>query len=305
MRGLDSSTAIPSLRRPDLEAQLLLVAPLAEQRRIVAAIEEQFSRLDAAETSLDRTRRRFEGFRRSILDNAIGGDWSRQPLGEIADTQLGKMLSDKAKTGVGSLPYLRNKNVQWGHIDTDDLLEMDFSDREVEKFLLESGDVLVCEGGEVGRAALWDGQMAVCCFQKALHRVRVRDGLLPKFLFHVLRWIADNDGFEAHVTGSTIKHLPQEDLRLLQIPVPPLGDQRRIVAEVEQQLSVIDAMRAAIEAARTRSAALRRSILELAFTGKLVPQDPADEPASVLLERIRAERQAAGPTPRRRARAGA
>jgi type I restriction enzyme S subunit len=88
--------------------------------------------------------------------------------------------------------------------------------------------------------------------------------------------------------------------RRLEIPAPPLADQRRIVAEVERQLSLADALAAATAVALKRSAALRRSILERAFTGKLVPQDPTDEPASALLERIRTER--AAEEPRRRTR---
>jgi type I restriction enzyme S subunit len=87
----------------------------------------------------------------------------------------------------------------------------------------------------------------------------------------------------------------------LQLPRPPLDEQRRIVAEIEQQLSLIDNLRAAVESAQKRSASLRRAILERAFRGELVPQDPDDEPASVLLERIRAERAAAPRSPRRRA----
>ncbi len=99
--------------------------------------------------------------------------------------------------------------------------------------------------------------------------------------------------------------IDQKDVEALAVPLPPLAEQRRIVAEVERRLSIADAMAAEIDRALRRSAALRRSILEQAFSGKLVPQDPSDEPASVLLERIRAERAtaetAAGRRPRRRA----
>jgi type I restriction enzyme S subunit len=266
------------------------VPPLNEQRRIVAAIEEHLSRLDAADASLATAECRLEVLRRSALDAAMNGRWTRRPLGEVAQTQLGKMLSKKSKTGVGSRPYLRNKNVQWGRIDTDDLLTMDFSEREAEKFGLTPGDVMVCEGGEVGRAAVWRGQFEGCCFQKALHRVRSNGEVLPEFMAHVFRWLSDTNAFDPYVTGSTIKHLPQEDLRLIPIPVPPLDAQRRIVTEVEERLSVIDAMRASIERAQRRSAALRAAILERAFRGELVPQDPADEPADALLARMRSAR---------------
>jgi hypothetical protein len=286
-----------------LKKTRLLVPPLAEQRRIVSAIDEHLSRLDAADTALAVAFGRSEAMRRSALKAALGSISTTRCLAEVAETQLGKMLSERSRTGVGSRPYLRNKNVRWGRVDLDDLLEMDFSERDSEKFSLRPGDVLVCEGGEVGRAAVWHGALAGCCYQKALHRVRVGDALLPDFLAHVLRWMADGNAFDRFVTGSTIKHLPQEDLRMLPIPCPSVDEQRRIVGRVEEQLSVIDALRAAIERAQRRSASLRRAVLERAFRGDLVPQDPSDEPASVLLERI-ADERTTSPAPPQQARAG-
>jgi type I restriction enzyme S subunit len=291
-----AATRVKGIGRPrlglgGLRALAIPMPPLNEQRRIVAAIEEHLSRLDAADASLAAALRRLEVLRRSALAAAMNGGWTRRPLGEVADTQLGKMLSQNAKTGVGSRPYLRNKNVQWGRIDTDDLLTMDFSDREAEKFGLTPGDVLVCEGGEVGRAAVWRGQVEGCCFQKALHRVRSNGEVEPEFIAYVFRWLSDTSAFDPHVTGSTIKHLPQEDLRLISVPVPPLEEQRRIVADVEARLSALDALRASIERAQRRSRALRAAVLAQAFRGELVPQDPADERAEALLARIRAERE--------------
>ena len=91
--------------------------------------------------------------------------WVEATLGEVATTQLGKMLSSKAKTGSGTRPYLRNKNVQLGYFDLTDVWEMDFSDGEFERFRIRSGDLLACEGGEVGRAAIWRGQIADVAFQ--------------------------------------------------------------------------------------------------------------------------------------------
>jgi len=92
-------------------------------------------------------------------------------LADAFETQLGKMLSQKAHIGNDPKPYLRNKNVQWGRIEIKDILKMDFNAREREKFRVRSGDLLVCEGGEPGRAAVWQGEMAECYYQKALHRL--------------------------------------------------------------------------------------------------------------------------------------
>jgi type I restriction enzyme S subunit len=298
-----TGSSYPAVRDRDVFDQPIELPPLNEQKRIAAAIEEQFSRLDDSDASLQSAELRSEAMRRSVLNLALAPIDRIRQLGDLAETQLGKMLSAKSKTGVGARPYLRNKNVQWGHIDLDDVLEMDFSDREIEKFSLQLGDVLVCEGGEVGRTAIWRGGIEGCCYQKALHRIRVGDQLLPEYLIHVMRWLAYRNAFDPYVTGSTIKHLPQEDLRLISIPAPTIAEQLRIVADVEERLSALTGVLDAVQRANRRSAALRRLILERAFCGELVPQDRADEPAAALLERISANRMPVAPKRQRTVKA--
>jgi type I restriction enzyme, S subunit len=184
--------------------------------------------------------------------------WVQTTLGEIAETRLGKMLSAKARGGADPRPYLRNKNVQWGRLDLDDLLEMDFSEEELDRFRVLVGDLLVCEGGDVGRAAIWRGSLEWIGYQKALHRVRPFGGVSPEYLLYGFMWLAQKRAFDPHVTGSTIKHLPQEDLRLLSIPLPPLNEQRRIVAAIEEHLSRLDAADAILAGAHRRLRILER-----------------------------------------------
>ncbi len=147
-------------------------APFAEQRKIAAvlglvqrAIEQQ-ERLIAVTTELKKTllHKLFtEGLRgepqKQTEIGPVPESWEIVRLEDAFDTQLGKMLSQKAHVGNDPKPYLRNKNVQWGRIDLSDMLQMDFSEREKKKFLLTQGDLLVCEGGEPGRAAIWNGEM--------------------------------------------------------------------------------------------------------------------------------------------------
>ncbi len=194
-----------------------------------------------------------------------GWEWST--LGEIAETQLGKMLSKKSKTGVRSRLYLRNVNVQWHRVDLADVAEMDFTEEESSKYELRPGDLLVCEGGEVGRTATWLGARDDVHFQKALHRVRPLGGVEPKYIEYLMRWSADTDRFAPLVTGSTIAHLPQQALRQVPTPVPPLPEQRRIVAAVEEHFSHLDAADRLLESIYARASRFREAAVEAALAG--------------------------------------
>ena len=186
-------------------------------------------------------------------------------LGKIANTQLGKMLSPKAKVGARPKPYLRNRDVQWGTFVLDRLPRMDFTADETEKFSLKTGDVVVCEGGEVGRAAIWRTVNSEVCFQKALHRVRCGPQLLPEWLYYLLLYYSQRNVFDEFVTGSTINHLPQEDLRRLPVPLPQLDHQHRIVEIIEEQFSRFDAADKWLRRAKQRVDLLEHAAFAIAF----------------------------------------
>src|SRR3989442_30563 len=208
--------------------------------------------------------------------------WPVMPLGEVADVRLGKML-DKSKHLAGrKLPYLRNINVRWGSVDTSDLLEMNFKDDELDRFGLRHGDVLVCEGGEPGRAAVWSASVEHMKFQKALHRVRCSPLLNPKFLVAVLEHYAKSGRLRRFFTGSTIKHFTGESFSVMPVPLPPPEEQNEIVAELERRLTVIESVEAEVQHGLKRAVRLRQSVLKRAFEGRLVEQNSAEEPARPL-----------------------
>ena len=170
------------------------------------------------------------------------------PLGSIADIQLGKMLSPKAKIGSQFSYYLRNQNVQWGRFNLADLARMAFSDREKTKFDLRAGDLLVCEGGEPGRCAIWNEQIADCYYQKAIHRVRPYPGEAdPEFLSLWIRHQAAIGAFEDQNAKTTIAHLPLVRLQQLLVPAIPLARQREIARAVSLQLVVCEEARNAAD----------------------------------------------------------
>ena len=183
------------------------------------------------------------------------------------------------------MSYLRNINVRWGCFDFTDVLKMRFKDDEVERYMIEKGDLVLCGGGEPGRCAIWDKANPIM-FQKALHRIRCYGGVLNEYLKYVIEDYAKANKLEEYYTGSTIKHLTGESLVSILFPLPPVKEQERIVQEIQRYLSLVaiiennkENLLAAIKQAKSK-------VLDLAIHGKLVPQAPNEEPAIELLKRI-------------------
>lgn len=291
-----------------LAAWRVAVAPLSEQRRIVTAIEEHLSRLDAAVELVRRAAVRLDVFRRAVADTALADGWPRVPLGDIAEVVGGVTKDSKRqhKPGLVEVPYLRVANVQRGYLDLETVTTIRVPPEVAAKLELRPGDVLFNEGGDrdkLGRGWVWSGEIAGCIHQNHVFRARLRDGFDPRFV----SWWGNSFGrewFWRHGRQTTnLASMSLSTLKAFPVPAPPLDEQRAVVAEIERRLTAVDQLDRAIADSRRRAEALRRSILARAFRGELVPQDPNDEPASVLLERITAER-AAAPAPKHKLRAG-
>ena len=254
--------AYPSVSEGRLGSFQVAVPPLSEQHAIVRF-------LDHANRNISRyidAKRKLIGLleeqRRTIIRQAVtrgldsgvplkdsGVEW----LGEVPahwsvialrhrySQCLGKMLDSKRIKGDHSLPYLRNSDIQWDRINIDDLPKMDILPDEYERYTVRDGDLLVCEGGEVGRCALWSGELSMCGFQKALHRLRPkninRDA--PRFMHYVLRAAVSGNAFsDGHV--STIEHLTGEKIRAHRFPFPLLLEQSVIVQYLDKATGTID-----------------------------------------------------------------
>jgi type I restriction enzyme S subunit len=177
-------------------------------------------------------------------------------------------MLDKEKNKGKMHPYLRNINVRWFEFDYSDIQDMRVLDRELENISVKKGDLIVCEGGEPGRAAVWNKDETMV-IQKALHRVRTNNDVLPKYLMYCLAADANIGRLEKYFTGSTIKHFTGQSLRTYEFPLPPLDEQQRIVAEVERRLSVVGEVESAVEVGLVRAGRLRQSVLRSAFEGRL------------------------------------
>ena len=157
----------------------------------------------------------------------MGGKWKTVRLGDYADTCLGKML-DKNKNQGTLHPYLGNKNVRWGRFEIQDLSQMKFQEHEHDRYGLLPGDLIVCEGGEPGRCAIWRNEVPKMKIQKALHRIRPFNELNNTYLHYWFTWSGKIGLLEPFFTGTTIKHLTGKALANLQLPLPPLPEQKAI-----------------------------------------------------------------------------
>ena len=188
--------------------------------------------------------------------------WKLVRLADVADTSLGKMLDRGKPNGLPQVPYLRNLNVQWGRIDISDVHTMELADSERERFAVRSGDLLACEGGEIGRAAIWRGGDEYLAYQKAVHRVRSKGDLELPYLRYLLELYSANGTLSQFSTGSTIAHLPQQNFRELPVPLPPVGEQRRIIDVLEDHISRLDAAGSYLRSVRLRMGRLDAAQLQ-------------------------------------------
>ena len=223
----------------------------------------------------------------------IPESWEWVHLSQIAISELGKTL-DKAKNTGEFKPYLCSINVHWNGVDLSKVKEARFEESELYKYKLHKGDLLICEGGDVGRSCVWDRD-DIMYYQNALHRVRFYDEINPHCYKYLIECYKGIGIIDEHSKGMTIKHLVQSSLNNMYFPLPPLAEQHRIIAKIEELLPHIENYTEAetkLNALNTTfPTQLKKSILQQAVQGKLVPQNPDDEPASVLLVRIRSEKQ--------------
>ena len=153
--------------------------------------------------------------------------WERVKLADVSDSCLGKMLDQRKNKGIYK-PYLANVNVRWGAFDLDNLQEMKFEDDEDERYGIKYGDLIICEGGEPGRCAIWKEQLPNMKIQKALHRLRVNEEMDYRYVYYWFPLAGKQGALKQYYTGATIMHMPGQKLKEVVIDKPPLDVQRKI-----------------------------------------------------------------------------
>lgn len=239
------------------------IPPRNEQSRIVAHIEELFSELDKAVGTLKTTKEQLEVYRQTVLKDAFSNIAEYIPFGKITSSRLGKMLDKQKNVGV-PCKYLRNINVRWFSFDLSDLLDMKIEEKEFEKYTICKNDLVICEGGEPGRCAVWEKDETIF-YQKALHRVRFTIKAEPRFYMYYLWHITQSGSINKFYTGTGIKHLTGQSLEKIPVPVTDIGEQKRLLELIEMRLSVCDNIEKTVDAALAQTDAMRQSILKQAF----------------------------------------
>lgn len=243
---------------------------LAEQQRIVTILDEAFEGIATAkanaEKNLQNAREVFDT-RLQVVFAQQGQGWKNCKVGDIAKHSLGKML-DKTKNKGEPQPYLRNINVRWFEFDLSDLLQMRFLHAEEAKYTAIRGDVMICEGGYPGRAAIWVEDYPIH-FQKALHRVRFHEPEHNQWFLYYLYSQDKCGSLRKHFSGTGIQHFTGEVLARFQVPIPPLTALRTLVDEFGELSSQTQNLETIYKQKVTALDELKQSLLHRAFNGDL------------------------------------
>lgn len=288
---LATQTALPSITQTDLGNYLISYPTYQEQQTIAQFLDHKTQQIDQLiakkQTLIDKlneqrialiTHAVTKGLNPAATLKESGVEW----LGEVPEhwevvklsyryeVLLGKMLDDKRITGDFLGEYLRNTDVQWGRINDESLPQMDFRPDEYERYSVKKGDLVVCEGGEIGRCAIWERETP-CFYQKALHRLRPVD---PKndnarFMFYVLFDAVHQERFINGASKATIAHLPAETFRQYRFAYPPMIEQQEIVDHLDKETARIDQMVGINQQTIDKLKEYRTALITAAVTGKI------------------------------------
>jgi len=345
-----TGTMYPTVKEDFILEYTIPLPPLSEQHRIVAKIEELFTKLDVGVELLKKIKKQLRLYRQKVLKHAFEGklteEWREKHKYEVEPvlvllerkreerrdeeseekkqkrkelppvnvshlpelpkkwlwTRVGEVsemiqygTSEKAKDNPPGIPVLRMGNIQDGKLDFENLKYLSKTWSQLDKFILKDGDVLFNRTNSaelVGKTAVYKNYHPSALFASYLIRIKINKSIyLPELLsffinsFYGRKYIisiVSQQAGQANVNGTKLSLMP--------IPLPPLLEQQKLVEEIEQRFSTVDELERVADQSLKQAKKLRQSILKRAFEGKLIPQDPNDEPASILLEKIKREK---------------
>jgi type I restriction enzyme S subunit len=278
MGQYSDNPSYPSLKLARIKNILIPLPPLSEQKRIVARINDLFSRIREAKRLRQEAQQEAERLWQSVLADTfpkpgtkLPNGWQWVKLGEVFEFQQGAAMSPKRRQRRNPKPFLRTRNIFWGYVDVNSVDEMDFTDEEVEKLRLQPGDLLVCEGGDVGKTAIWEGNLPIMLYQNHIHRLRAKDSSAePRFVMYWMQaaykvFIA----YQGAESRTAIPNLSGRRLKEFLIPLCILSEQKKIVTYLEAVQEKIKTLRQSQSQVNSEIQLLENTILEKAFRGDL------------------------------------
>ncbi len=305
MKGTTGRLRLGAETLADLEFPL---PPLAEQRRIVAKLEVLFAQLDAAVDNLKKAQVQLQRYRQSVLKAAFEGELTRKEKEVHLDSWESIKLSEFITLESGSRPKGGVRWIEKGipslggeNLTRKGSLCFDKVKYVPDKFFnsmknghIQLSDILVVKDGTIGKISFVEDDFPYkrAAINEHLFIVRVDSKVaFPKFVFYYLLSSAGQEQIRLDIRGITVPGITRQFVKRVEVPLPSFTEQEQIVSELERYLSVADAVETTLDIELKSAERLRQSILKHAFSGKLVPQDPNDEPASVLLEKIQDEKE--------------
>ena len=314
--GKGTGTTFDAITGNQLKTFVILLPPLPEQHRIVSKIEELFTKLDAGIDALHKVQAQIKRYRQSVLKAAFEGKlteawraehqdeiepaspiandlpdgWRWVTVYEIAQRIHYGYTESATEDAIGP-KFLRITDIQNNSVNWDSVPYCRIDEVKQEQYLLEENNLVFARtGATVGKSFLIQGSIPDAVFASYLIRIILEEEIYAKYVYAFFQsqsyWMQIHQG----KLGSGQPNVNAKILSQITLPLPPFLEQQAIVSEIDRRLSVADEVEKTVTAELKRAEQLRQSILKQAFSGKLVPQDPNDEPVSVLLERIRAEK---------------
>ena len=234
LRQVSVGGVIKYIKLGDLTTAQLPVPPIAEQEKIVAELDCISGIIEKKKQQLKELDNLAQSIFYEMFGDPVENDkgWDVKKFGDVANSELGKMLDSKKNQGE-LYPYLCSANVQWNDVDCTQVKEMRFEEDELERYRVYKGDLLICEGGDTGRCAIWKSDNAIY-YQNALHRVRFVGGLmLPIFCLYTMKCYKERGEIDKYSSGQTIKHLVKKVLLTIPLIVPPITLQQDFASKIE------------------------------------------------------------------------
>lgn len=304
IKFLADFTTLPILNQSKTKEIFTLYPPFKEQQSIANFLDYKLSKIDRFIQKKKQLIKLLNEQKAGIINDAVTkglnpnakmkpsgiewlGDipehWEVRKLKYVAESVLGKMLCNEDKGGYYKKPYLKSKNIQWLNVNISDVEEMWFSDKELVQYRLKKGDLVLSEGGEVGKTCLWDEELEECYIQNSAHKVTMKQEYESKFYLYLFYLYGNKGAFDSITNKVSIGHLTKDKLINLKCLCPSHSEQTAIVQHIEQETAQINAVIQTIEKEITLTQEYRVALIAEAVTGKIdvrayeIPETPVME----------------------------